>query len=154
MYFWKVESLKKDIVDGSFTDKKLIPYVVLSVGIYALGNGVAGYLPCEDVNIWNYILSILNVMIPIVGTIYAYKCNGGGNGKNFASKYISIGFVVGIRFLVYLIPLMVLIAIYGAVVFGEKEELPTTYVEVILFSAWYSLLYYKTAKHISDTAKE
>ncbi len=153
MYFWKVESLKKDIVEGSFTDKELIPYVVVYAGLYALGIEATGYMPYEDVNIWTYVLSILNVLIPIAGTIYAYQCNRGGNGENFASKYFSIGFVVGIRFLVYLIPLMAVMIVYWVVMFGEQEELPTTYVEVILFATWYALLYYKMAKHIGDTAK-
>jgi len=153
MYFWKVESLKKDIVDGSFTDKELIPYVVLYAGLYALGIERIGYLPYEDVNIWTYVLSTLNVLVPIAGTIYAYKSNRGDKGENFASKYFSIGFVVGVRFIVYLIPVMALMIVYWMVMFGEQEELPTTYVEVILFSSWYALFYYKMAKHIGDTAK-
>jgi len=154
MYFWKIESLKKDIVDGSFTDKELIPYVLIYAGLYAVGMELTGYLPYEDPNIWAYVLSTLNVLIPIVGTFYAYKCNGGGNGENFASKYFSIGFVVGIRFLVFLIPFITLLFIYWMIRFGEQEELPTTYIEVTLFSTWCALFYYKMAKHISDTAKE
>ena len=132
----------------------IIPYVVLYAGLNALGIEVTGYLPYEDVNIWTYVMSALNVLIPVAGTIYAYKCNGGGNGEKFASKYFSIGFVVVIRFLVYLIPLMVLMIVYWVVMFGEQGELPaTTFVEVVLFSAWYALLYFRMAKHISDTAK-
>lgn len=153
MYFWKVESLKKDIVGGSFTDKELIPYVVLCAGLYALDIEVTGYLPYEDVNILTYVMSALNVLIPILGTIYAYKCNGGSNGENFASKYFSIGFVISIRFLVYSVPLIVLMIFYWEIMFGEQEELPTTFVEVILFSAWYALLYFRVAKHISETTK-
>lgn len=153
MYFWKVESLKEDMANGIFTDKELIPYIVLSAGLYAVVIEMIGYLPYEDINVWTYVLSILNVLIPIAGTIYAYKCNGGSNGTNFASKYFAIGFVVGIRFLVYLIPLMVLMTIYWVTVFGDQEELPTTIVEVVLFSFWYALLYFKMANHISDTVK-
>ncbi len=158
MYFWKVESLKKNIVDGSFTDKELIPYLVISIGLYALLIEVSGYLSYEyvniDVNIWSYVMSGLNILIPVAGTIYTYKCNGGGNGENFASKYISIGFVVLIRFLVYSIPLWGLMIVYFAVMtFRSQEELPTTYVEVIVLSAWSALLYYRIAKHIGDTAK-
>jgi len=39
------------------------------------------------------------------------------------------------------------------IVFGDQEEWPTTIVEVILFSSWHALLYFKMAKHIGDTAK-
>jgi len=153
MYFWKIESLKKDIVGGSFTDKELIPYVVLFTGLYSIGIEITGYLPYEDINIWTYVMSAMNVLIPVIGTIYAYLRNGGSIGENFASKYFSIGFVISIRFLVYLIPLVVVMIIYWEIMFGEQEELPTTFIEVILFSAWYVLLYYRMAKHIGDTAK-
>ena len=153
MYFWNIESLKEDIVNGLFADKELIPYVVIYVGLYAVSIEIIGYLPYEDINVWTYVLSILNVIIPIAGTIYAYKCNGGANGTNFASKYFSIGFVVGVRFLAYLIPLMVLMIVYWVVVFSDQEELSTTILEVVLFSSWYALLYFKMANHIGDTAK-
>ena len=152
MYLWKIESLKKDIVDGSFTDKQLIPYMVLYAGLYALGIEITGYLPYKDINNWTYALSALNVFIPIAGTIYAYKRNGGGDGENFASKYFSIGFVVGVRFIIYLIPLMVLMIVYWVIVFGEQEKLTTTFVEVFLFATWHALLYFQIAKHIGDTA--
>ena len=153
MYFWKIESLKQDIRVGSFTDKNLIPYVVLYAGLCAIAVEMTGYMPYEDVSVWTYVLSMLNVLIPIAGTIYAYRCNGGANGENFASKYFSIGFVIGIRFLVYLIPLMVLMITYWVIVFGDQEELPTTFAEVVVFSFWYALLYFRMAKHIGDTVK-
>jgi len=152
MYFWKIESLKNDIHNGSFTDKQLIPYVVLYAGLYAAAIEITGHLPYENVNIWTYVMSMLNILIPIAGTIYAYKMNGGGNGSNFASKYFSIGFVVGIRFLVYLIPMIVLMAAYWIYAFGDQENLPTTFVEVFIFSSWFALLYIRMAKHIGDTA--
>lgn len=153
MYFWKIESLKQEIKSGSFTDKELIPYVALYAGLYAIGIEFAAYMPYEDVTVWTYVLSVLNVAIPVVGTIYAYTCNGGANGENFASKYFSIGFVIGIRFLAYLIPAMSVLFTYWVIVFGEQEQLPTTFVEVMLFSAWYGLLYVRMAKHIGDTTR-
>lgn len=36
MYFWRTESLKRDIVDGPFTDKEFMPHVVLTVGVHVL----------------------------------------------------------------------------------------------------------------------
>ena len=153
MYFWKIESLKEDIANGSFTDKELIPYVVLYVCLYAVGIEIAAYSPYEDINIWTYVLSILNVVIPIVGTIYAYQKNGGGSGNNFASKYISIGFVVVVRFLVYLIPVMIFMIIYWTIKYGDQVELPTSIVEVIAFSSWYALIYFRVGKHIGDTVR-
>ncbi len=73
MYFWKIKSLKEDIINGSFTDKELIPYVVLYAGLYAIGIEMIGYFPYEGINVWTYILSILNVLIPIAGIIQLGK---------------------------------------------------------------------------------
>jgi len=152
MYFWDIESLKEDIRRGEFTDKELMPYIVLSVVLYILGTEFTAYFPYENINIWTYLLSILNILIPLGGTLYVYKKNGGAKGNNFASKYISIGLVVGFRFLVYLVLVIMLLIIYWYFSFGEQEEeMPTTFVEVALSSSWYVLLYYQIAKHTEET---
>jgi len=153
MYFWKIESLKQDIRADLFTDKNLIPYVVLYIGCCVAAIEMNGYLPYEDINLWTYLQSTLFILIPIAGTIYAYSCNGGANGEGFASKYFSIGFVVGIRFVVFLIPIVVLMIIYWLVMFPEQEVFPTTFLEVLVLSSWYALAYFRIAKHIGDTVK-
>ncbi len=153
MYFWKIESLKRDIENRSFTDKELIPYVVLFVGFYALASEFTVYLPYEGINYLTYLMSVLNVLIPILGTIYAYKCNGGGNGENFGLKYFSISFVVSIRFLVYAVPVMILVIAYWIVAYSEQDEIPTTFFEVTLYSGWHALYYYRVAKHVGDTVR-
>lgn len=73
MYFWDIESLKEDIRRGEFADKELIPYILMSVALYAMGIEFAGYFPYEDSGIWIYLLSILNILIPVGGTLYVYK---------------------------------------------------------------------------------
>jgi len=47
---------------------------------------------------------------------------------------------------------LTLLIIYWYFSFGEQEEeMPTTFVEVALFSSWYALLYYQIAKHTEET---
>lgn len=46
---------------------------------------------------------------------------------------------------------MALLVIYWSFTFGDQEEVPTTFVEVILYSLWYVLLYYKIAQHTEET---
>jgi hypothetical protein len=53
----------------------------------------------------------------------------------------------GVRFLSYLMGVVVLIVIYWSFSFGDQEEIPTTFAEVALYSLWYALLYYKIAQH-------
>lgn len=153
MYFWNIKSLKQEIKSGQFSDSRVFPYVVVYAFLYALIIEAIAYLPYEDVNMWTYTLSILNIVIAIGGTFYVYRKNGGANGEDFASKYFGIGFVVGIRFLFYLVPVMVFMSVYWVYAFDEEAIISTTPIEVVLFSFWYALLYYRIGIHMNDTAK-
>jgi hypothetical protein len=152
MYFWNIEALKSDIKRGEFTDREAISYIVVSLFLYSLGTELIVLFPAEAVyNVWDGVNSLLNIIIPVVGTLYAYKKNGGASGRDFANKYFSIGFVMGIRFLVYLIGVIFLLVIYWSfVVPDEVDTIPTTWVEVLLFSGWYAMLYYKIGEHIGE----
>ncbi len=153
MYFWKIELLKDDLINNRFDDKSLLPYIILTIFLYTLGTEITAYIPYEEVNLLTYLLSFMNVLIPIIGTIYIYKKNGGANGKNFANRYITISFVIGIRFLVYLIPVMIILICYWNFTFSEQETIPTTLFEIVVLSLWYIILYYNIAKHIESLSK-
>ena len=99
MYFWKIESLKNDIVNEGLSDSKLLPYLVIYMALTVLIMEGVPYFPYESYNDADLVMSLISIIAPIAGLIYAYKKNGGANGHSFASKYFSIGFVVGIRFL-------------------------------------------------------
>jgi len=112
------------------------------MALYIFFAEAMAYVPSEEEdNFWTYTTSVIGILIPILGTIYAYKKNGGENGKNFANKYFSISFVMGIRFLAYLIPIMIILIGYWEYRFGEQELIPVTPFEVILQAIWYGLLY-------------
>ena len=112
MYFWKINELKKQIVERGLSEAQVFYYILLFVGFSIAGVELVGYFPYEEPNGWSYLQSGLNFIIPIAGTIAAYHVNGGENGKAFAAKYFSISFVVLVRFLVYLIPVMVVLFVY------------------------------------------
>lgn len=151
MYFWNINMLKEDIKSGNFGDKEAIVYIVISLALYSIGLELVSLFPLiENYNLWDYVNSFLSVLVPVLGTIYVYKKNGGAEGKDFANKYFSIGFVMGIRFLVYFIGVIVLLIIYWSYVFPNNEEMPTTFVEVLLFFIWYVALYFQIAKHIEE----
>ena len=152
MYFWNINALKEDIKQGDFTDKQVISYIVLSLFLYSVGLEFAYLFPLTEpnYNIWDGIDSFLSIAVPVAGTLYAYKKNGGEVGKDFANKYFSIGFVLGIRFFVYLILPMVILTIYWSID-NRNEETETTFVEIFILYAWYILFYYQLGKHISET---
>jgi len=152
MYFWNIDALLEDIKQGNFTDKEVIPYIILTLFLYNLGFELVYRFPMEEsnYNLWDTIDAILSVVIPIAGTLYAYKMNGGAAGKDFANKYFSIGFVLGVRFWVYFVIPIVVLGIYWSVTF-EDEEVQTTFVEIAVFYLWYILYFYQLGKYISET---
>ena len=152
MYFWNINALKEDIKQGDFTDKQVISYIVLSLFLYSIGLEFVYRFPIEEssYNLWDGIDSILSIVVPIAGTLYAYRMNGGAAGKDFANKYFSIGFVLGVRFLVYLVIMMIVLGIYWSIE-TQDEEVQTTVVDIAVFYLWYILYFYQLGKHISET---
>ena len=150
MYFWKIEKLKEDIRTNQLTEKDRFIYALIYLVLGAIGLEVMMLMPLEDGNIWDLISSIANVLIVALGTLYAFKANGSNGGSDFLGKYFSIGFVVAIRFLAYAIPLFVLLFIYYFYAFGEEEEIPTNYIDVIPYLIWYVAMYWRIYVHIKQ----
>lgn len=158
MYFWKINDLKQLIVERGLSEAQVFYYVLLFVGLSAAGIEFMAYFPSEHPNAWTYVQSGLNFVIPIIGTVVAYHANRGAEGSDFAAKYFSISFVVLMRFLVYLPPIVVALFVYYGLSIdwsssNVEEEFQTGWFEVVLLSVWYTALYARIAEHIRDTAK-
>ncbi len=93
MYFWRIEDLKKDLVARPLTDREVLPYLLIFVGITAL----VPIFPVASMNTWDYSASIWTFFLAIAGTLYAYQCNGAAAGNHFVQRYLSIGWVVAVR---------------------------------------------------------
>lgn len=152
MYFWKIDLLKKQLSTHGLTEKQLYYYILIYAALSAIGIEMIGYFPQESPNTWSYVGSIINIAIPIFGTIMAFRANGGESGVQFPARYFSIGLVASIRFMVLLIPLMIVMMIYLFSSYGIESDMHTTGIEVALFSTWYALLYAYIAKHVRQVA--
>jgi uncharacterized membrane-anchored protein YitT (DUF2179 family) len=152
MYFWKLDSLKKQLVEQGLTQYQMYCYILVYVSLTAIVVELMKYLPPESHNVWTYAESVLNIVIPILGTILIFRANGGASGVQFAARYFSIGFVVTIRFLVLLVPVTIAMVIYWFFTY-EGVETPTSFIEVAVFSAWYALLYADIARHVRAVAR-
>ena len=155
MYFWNIEKLKEDIVAGRFSEKDHFIYLLMFVALAAilteaaLNMGTRATIP----NIWDAVNSIGHILIPVMGTFFAYEANGAREGKDFLGRYLSIGFVMTIRFLALLVPIITAPIFYYMYAFrGESAVLMivTTPLEVIVFLAWLVFLYVRICKHIGD----
>jgi hypothetical protein len=157
MYFWKINDLKKLIVERGLSEAQIFYYVLLFVGLSVAGIEFTAYFPSENPNGWTYVQSGLNLFIPVTGTVAAYHGNRGAEGTAFAAKYFSISLVMLVRFFVYLIPVMVVLFVYYGLSIDwsspeAEDTFETGWFEVVLISAWSAALYARIVKHIRDTA--
>jgi len=152
MYFWKIDLLKQQLATHGLTEKQLYYYILIYVALSAIGIEALGYIPVVSPNSWSYVQSIINIAIPILGTITAFRANGGDSGVQFVARYFSIGFVATIRFMVLLIPIMIAMMIYWFSSYDMENDFPTTGIEIAVFSIWYALLYAYIAKHVRQVS--
>lgn len=152
MYFWKLDQLKRQLTEQGLTEYQMCCYILIDVALSAFAVELMEYLPSGSHNVWTYVESVLNIVIPILGTILIFRANGGVSGIQFAARYFSIGLVVAIRFLVLLIPVMIVMMIYWSFTY-ETDDIPTSLIEVAVFSGWYALLYVYIAKHVRAVAQ-
>ncbi|MCP4261241.1 MAG: hypothetical protein GY938_18870 [Ketobacter sp.] len=150
MYFWKIEKLKEDIKTDNFRENDRFIYAFIYIGLGAIGMEAMMYMPVENPNIWDTVNSIGNIIIPIVGTFFAYKANGGANGADFLGRFFSINFVVAIRFIALLIPMFIALFAYYMYAIPEDQDIVSTPADIIPFQVWFAFLYVRTCKHISD----
>lgn len=144
MYFWSIEKLKDDLKKQTVTESELFKYLTVTVVAYLLGF----LLPYAN-DIWYKLSVVLMSVITIFGLYYAYRCNGGKNGQNFLEKYISIGWVVSVRWAVFvMLPVMVVyLFIFEAI--GYK----ILTIEGFFFDLVYISYFWMLGKHIKDTTR-
>ena len=149
MYFWNIEGLKGEMARRPLSDRELLPYLVIFIALYDLM--IAATLG-EPANVWDYADGAMTVLLGIAGTIYLFFKNGGSNGRDFVPRYLAIGFVVGLRYLVLVgIPVIVGYTIaYGLFVADSSEE--TRWWDVMLYSVLNVFYYWRVGVHLNDTA--
>ena len=142
MYFWNIEKLKEDLKKQTVTEGELFKYLFATVVVYCLG-----FMMPYTADIWYKLSILLMTVITASGLYYLYKCNGGKNGKNFLEKYISLGWVVSVRWAVLVaLPVMVVCLIILEAI-G-----PSMYVaEGFFFDLVYISYFWMLGKHIKDT---
>ncbi len=114
MYFWRIEKLKTQMVARPLTDREALPYLVGHVAISA----VVCCFPLAISNVWDGLGGVWTVFLAVVGTIYIYRQNDGADGQHFLQRYLAIGWVVALRWLVIIavcaFPLFIAVEVVGA----------------------------------------
>ena len=162
MYLWDIKALKKKLVAHSLTEAQVFAYflVVLTLDtlLYQLSMVFSGPEPAE---IWDYVEYVGTVIFTVGGTLVVYRANGGASGRQFLLRYFPLMWVLTIRFLVFMVPILI---VAGLVMFGFSETLfdteaedaaflPITRALLVVSWVWFLVFYYRLAVHMNDVAK-
>src|SRR3989344_3329429 len=147
MYFWKIEKLKNDLLKKPLSESESFKYLFATTVLYSLG-----MTPFLENSIWDVYSAIITALITAIGVYYVYKCNKGASGSNFLQKYLSMGWVVGIRWSVFvMIPLMIVYFVIVAILSSIPDN--TTLSDLLFFNLLYIQFFWLLGKHIKEVAK-
>ena len=147
MYFWKIDKLKNDLLKKPLSESESFKYLLATLVIYSLG-----MIPFLENNLWDVYSAVIMALITTVGVYYVYQCNKGARGNNFLQKYLSIGWVMGIRWIVFImLPIMVIFYI----VKGLLSDIPnyTTFTDMIFVNLLYISYFWLLGKHIKEVSQ-
>jgi len=146
MYFIRYYPLKERLKNRSIDDREALTYLILFCVLEAIATALPG---SEYKNRWDYIATGMTLLITLFGVIYAYQRNGGRHGYDLIHKFVVLGWVVAIRFLIGSVPVFIAILALAWHYNYVREE--TTVIDVVLFSMLEVIFYQRIGRHIADT---
>jgi hypothetical protein len=157
MYFWNINKLKSDIREGRLTETQSMFYLLANILLYQL---VLVFYTYDLVvgsfivwNVWDIYTAIVTTILIVAGIHYVYKCNKGASGNHFLKKFLSIGWVAGIRWLILVVlPSTLTLEIVRIMVSSNTPE-HTTPIDVVFMSALCVLFFWLVGKHVKEVAE-
>ena len=152
MYFWNINELKRKLISGEISEDGAFIYFFAVLVLDTLWIATWGLFPTEyEPNVWDYAEMVGYVLIVIGGTFILYRRNGGSKGEKFFLRYFTLLWVLGIRFFVYCIPLV----IFWAALIWQNENYPEPklWYETMALLFTFVLYYWRLAVHIGEVVR-
>ena len=160
MYFWDINGLKEEIINNEISEKSVFLYIFiyfLYPQISFLYRYYRNYGNEVGLGLYGDLLfySIIAIIVAI-GIYYAYYCNGKNEGERFAVKFISLNWVVTIRYFViifyFYFILYILLSVLNQTDFIDKTisksiKSFTSFGLILITPIW---IYYRIGYHIKD----
>ena len=162
MYFWGIKALKKKLRTQTLTEGQTFAYFLAVLTLETLLFQIALLLPgTESTDLWDYVEYAVAVIFTVGGTLVVYRANGGAAGRQFLTRYFPLMWVLTVRFLVFMVPILI---VAGLLMFGfsgtlfdmqteEADFLPITRAVLVASWIWFFVFYYRLAVHMRDVAK-
>ena len=142
MYWIGIKKLKKDLREGTFSDRDAVPYLIAEGVLTELG-----LLAGSKSNIFDIVAAVIGIAALILGILFVYKYHNRSSRSSFLACYISMGWVLSIRYILLFLPLVVVAALLGAIFHSTAL---TESALLLLTVVYYFVYYYKFAEHISE----
>ncbi len=149
MYFLRMNALKQDLARELPSQRDQCGYALATALLYTVWLvPMASDGPGPLVDWVIYAVELVGV---IAGTVYVYRANGGDAGRDFAVRYLSLGWVTSVRFIVGLILCVVPAAI--VLEFAGIPEEAMDWLFGIALTLWVVLFYWRFGAHMRDVAR-
>lgn len=146
MYFWRIEQLKDQLIARPLSDREALPYLLVFVGLTA----AIGFIPGESLNVWDHVGTTLSVILTILGTLWVYRQNGGAAGHFFLQRYLTVGWVIGIRWVVGLFAIF--FPLYFVLSLLSIESDVSTWYDTAIIAAAELVMYWRIGSHVEHVA--
>jgi hypothetical protein len=155
MQFWRIEPLKSQLRSGSLPAIHSLRYLVACLLTYSLCAELASRVPATGAA-YEAVTSGIAYGLLLIGTLAAYRANGGGSGADFIARYLSLSWVLGIRitviggllFVVFALILGVILVIVAPS--AVESEAMWGWLGVPLVLIWCGAFYYRLYWHLRD----
>ena len=146
MYFWSIEKLKAEMASGPLSEREVLPYLI----VFLVLSTVNGCIPQADLNIWGGLSAAWSIALAVAGTVYIYRQNGGAHGQHFLQRYLAVGWVVTLRWIVAMsVAFAALFAVLEAI--GTSND-DTSWYDFLFIAAAETALYSRIGHHVRDIA--
>ena len=149
MYFWNIEKLKTEMAERPLTDREVLPYVVISMTLFAAVTSISPFMQLPGPNVWDVLQALWSIALALGGTIYIYWKNGSAEGSFFLQRYFAVGWVVGVRWAVILIVPMLFVFILA----GYSSDDSTPWYEFLILVIIETVVWERTGHHVGDLAR-
>lgn len=154
VYFWKVDRLAQDLIEGKVTQKEEFKYYLFFSILILL---VSDPLLCSTTNytIYDSIMLLGNILITIIGTYITFKINSEGDNKEFITRSVVLGLPVLVRTIILctlplsLVAVAIDLTLANMMLIGDNTgpiDLVLTFFSLI-FYYWLLAKYIKIVSH-------
>jgi hypothetical protein len=101
MYWWRISRLKDQLRAGPMSPRHALSYLLATLLLYTVPTAIAGGATAPLTQL-EWVFTVAAWAILVGGTLVVYHANGGTTGQDFLARYLSLGWVLLVRFAVFL----------------------------------------------------